>query len=103
MLKDADHYYAPKNFTPSIFQSHAFGWFRRTRWDVMNRNATLGHFVSIWFFGKLQIYFGTAKCDGSESHAEGKIVMVDSWKERYAFRWRASGPGLLSWDNMGGS
>lgn len=95
-----EHYHV---YQTPLMTSHRDGIFRRTRWGVINRDGSHGEFVSIWFFHRLQVYRGTAKCDGTESHKSGMIDMTDDPKELKAFRWRSKGPGELKWDNMGGS
>lgn len=80
------------------------GIFRKSIWRVQNRDGLYGTFTSSWLFHRLQWYYGTAKCDGSESHKiYPRIDMTDEPKELRAFRWRRNGPGELKWDNMGGS
>ena len=54
-------------YQPSLHHHFDWGVLRRTVWMVQNRDTTFGHFTSWWFFGHLQWYHGTAKCDGSES------------------------------------
>jgi hypothetical protein len=101
-FKDSFHYFAPSNYTPSILKYRP-GWFRYSIWKVQNRDGSMGRFTSVWLFNHLQAYWGSSKCDGTESYAASRIVMVDKPSELSAFRWRSAGPGSLSWDNMGGS
>ena len=98
------HYFAPDNFTPAVIAYGECCGYRKTTWQVKNRDGSLGWFISRWFFGHLQWYYGTAKCDGSQSIVAGRIVMTDEPKELLAFRWRSGGPsGPPVWDNMGGT
>lgn len=97
-------YYYKATYTPVLLKHKDYGFYRVTKWKVQNRDGSDGHFTSRWFLGHVQVYIGTAKCDGSESHREPfSIVMVDAATELKAFRYVRNGPGFPVWDNMGGS
>lgn len=97
------HYYSAANYTPAVTAHFDWRMLRRTAWRVQNRDASYGVFISWWFFGHLQFYHGSSKCDGSESFKATHIVMVDKPSELLAFRWRTAGPGAVEWSNQGGS
>ena len=107
MWREKYHYLAPDNFQPFLIQFRSrryFGLYRKAMWQVMKRDGTMGLFISRWFFGHLQWYHGDAKCDGSLSITNKRIVMTDEPSELLAFRWRKLGPsGPPVWDNMGGT
>jgi len=94
---------------PEIISSFDWGWLRRTVW----RHAP-GSFTSWWLCRRLQWYHGTAKCDGTRTRMgwEGQLgdrtmpnqyVITTTVSEMSAFRWRTKGPGVIVWDNQGGS
>lgn len=115
------HFYL--GLIPELIKTTEIKWlgFRRTVWKVYKQDGTPGRFTSLWFFGKLQMYHGDAKVDGSRTRNywdglldDGKeptpyipdptrYVYTDLPKEMYAFRWRTKGPGTVRWDTMGGS
>ena len=107
MWREKYHYFALENYQPFLIQFRArryFGLYRKAVWQVMKRDSTMGLFISRWFFGHLQWYHGDAKCDGSLSITNKRIVMTDEPSELLAFRWRKLGPsGPPVWDNMGGT
>ena len=96
------------------------GPFRKTTWrDLCLADGSPAVFVS-WWIGKLQRYAGTAKCDGTRTRLywAGQLddgvgtpyvpdptcyVMTTRPQELQAFRWRAAGPSVPTWDGMGGS
>ena len=100
--KNKYHY---KSRVQPVLYSHFNHWgIRRSVWAVETRARRAGVFVSWWFFSKLQIYHGQAKCDGSESAPlQGIYDYTDKPSELRAFRWRRDGPHLLAWKDMGGS
>ena len=93
-------------------QQQIWGPIRRTTWDkLMNPDGSVGTFTSWWFY-KLQYYAGSTKCDATRTIMmnDGQLgdptpgyVMTTTPTELHAFRWRANGPGIAEWRNMGGS
>jgi hypothetical protein len=100
---------------PHLAAHFDWGWLRRTHWHCVDRS-----FTSWWFFGCLQWYHGSAKCDGTRTRMywagmltdtpEGYYkpdmnlyVMTMTPSELLALRWRRTGPGEPTWDGMGGS
>lgn len=88
---------------PTVLDHFDWGWLRRTRWTrIFTRGGSFADFTSWWFFGHLQIYHGSAKCNGSLSHPPAQYTMTDLPRELRACRWRSHGPDPIAWDNMGG-
>jgi hypothetical protein len=103
----ADFYFQYQQ--PQVKRHFDWGWLRRTSWrNIERRDGRRATWVSWWFFGHLQWYHGTAKCDGSKSYESlaevpGRYVMTDKPDEMLALRWRTNGPSAVKWDNMGGA
>ena len=101
---------------PTVKRHFDWTWLRRTSWkDIRLVDGTTAKWISWWFFNHLQIYHGTAKCDGTRSRMYwlGQLgnppggteyyVMTTTPSEMWAFRWRTNSPGPPVWDDMGGS
>lgn len=96
------------------------GWrwlLRRTAWtNIVLPDGRPARFVTWVLCWGLQLYHGTAKCDGSRTfmlrhgqlggtaHERSGFVMTTTPAELLAFRWRWKGLDKEpTWQNMGGS
>ncbi len=117
LMKDArpDEVFHLQTGQPEV--EHHFDWWvlRRTVWsNLWLKYGGEAHWTSWWLFNHLQIYYGTAKCDGTrtqmywngqlgEKGSPTMYVMTTTPSEMWAFRWRTNGPTPPIWNDMGGT
>lgn len=94
-------------------------WLCRVTWwnTLWTNEGDHAYFYSVVLFWYIQVYWGTAKCDGSRTFMARKgelshgvdpyigksCVMTDLPRELFAFRIRSGGmQAIPEWTNMGG-
>ncbi len=100
---------------PHVGTHFDWGVLRRTKWtNIWLETDGPARWTSWWLFNHLQIYYGTAKCDGTRTQmywsgqlgskgSLSKYVMTTTPSEMWAFRWRTNSPGEPVWNDMGGT